>query len=54
MRIIALVSIAGQTNRPVGKLKHERIPALASPAFADPRSFEDDVRATEPAQVVAQ
>ena len=52
-RVVALVLIARQLDRPIGKLETERIPSFAAPTFAHAGSFEYDVLASSLTEKVA-
>ena len=48
----ALVFVAGQFDRPVGKLEAERIPPLAAPTLTYSRSFEDHMLSPKSTEVI--
>ena len=54
VRPVAAILLAGQAQAPVGELEHQRVPALAPPALGHSPPLEDEVRASEPAQVIAE
>jgi hypothetical protein len=53
LRIRASIRKAGKLHGPVGELKGERIPALASPSLGNALPFQDKMLTPELAQLVA-
>lgn len=43
VRFVGLVAIAGQLDRPVRELKHERVPPFTPPALCHLTALDDDV-----------
>lgn len=53
VRIIAAIPEAGKLQRPVWKLKMERVPPLAAPSLRNTLSLENDMLAPAFAQMIA-
>ena len=51
--VIGLKGESRQADVPVGALKHQGVPALAAPSLCDTPPFENEMFASEPAEVIA-